>query len=121
MSPFKRRLGSESSIRPLPMNIKEIEETRTNKAIGSTGVLAPTLPRSSEPIVQPVTFEQIGGLDGHIRSLKEMVILPLLYPEVYSRFQITPPRGVFFYGKNSYNFFFFFFLKKKEVISLDRC
>src|SRR3954468_23372117 len=27
-----------------------------------------------------------------------MVVLPLLYPEVYTKFQITPPRGVLFYG-----------------------
>jgi len=27
-----------------------------------------------------------------------MVILPLLYPEVYSKFAITPPRGVLFHG-----------------------
>src|ERR1700740_2667607 len=33
-----------------------------------------------------------------IKSLKEMVLLPLLYPEIYSRFKITPPRGVLFYG-----------------------
>jgi hypothetical protein len=32
--------------------------------------------------VQKVNFTEIGGLDDHIKSLKEMIILPLLYPEV---------------------------------------
>lgn len=27
-----------------------------------------------------------------------MVSLPLLYPEIFQRFQITPPRGVLFHG-----------------------
>lgn len=27
-----------------------------------------------------------------------MVLLPLLYPEVFDKFSITPPRGVLFYG-----------------------
>jgi SpoVK/Ycf46/Vps4 family AAA+-type ATPase len=33
-----------------------------------------------------------------IQQLKEMVMLPLLYPEVFDKFAITPPRGVLFYG-----------------------
>ncbi|KAG8890100.1 hypothetical protein FRC00_014353, partial [Tulasnella sp. 408] len=47
---------------------------------------------------QNVTFDQVGGLDGHITQLKEMVTLPLLYPEVFQRFNLTPPRGVLFHG-----------------------
>lgn len=45
-----------------------------------------------------VSFEGVGGLDGHINQLKEMVALPLLYPEVFQQFHITPPRGVLFHG-----------------------
>ncbi len=45
-----------------------------------------------------VTFDQVGGLDEHIASLKEMVTLPLLYPEIFQQFKITPPRGVLFHG-----------------------
>ena len=45
-----------------------------------------------------VSFEGVGGLDGHINQLKEMVALPLLYPEVFHQFHITPPRGVLFHG-----------------------
>ena len=47
---------------------------------------------------QNVNFDSVGGLQGHIDQLKEMVALPLLYPEVFQRFHITPPRGVLFHG-----------------------
>jgi len=33
-----------------------------------------------------------------INQLKEMVALPLLYPELFQQFGITPPRGVLFHG-----------------------
>ena len=47
---------------------------------------------------QHVNFDSVGGLQGHIDQLKEMVALPLLYPEVFQRFHVTPPRGVLFHG-----------------------
>ncbi|SCU86641.1 LANO_0C08702g1_1 [Lachancea nothofagi CBS 11611] len=45
-----------------------------------------------------IKFEDVGGLDNYIDQLKEMVALPLLYPELYQKFGITPPRGVLFHG-----------------------
>lgn len=45
-----------------------------------------------------ITFASVGGLGKHVRALKEMVVFPLLYPEVFERFKIAPPRGVLFYG-----------------------
>ncbi|KAH3667376.1 hypothetical protein OGAPHI_003025 [Ogataea philodendri] len=45
-----------------------------------------------------IDFSVVGGLDNYINQLKEMITLPLLYPEIYSRFHITPPRGVLFHG-----------------------
>ena len=47
---------------------------------------------------QTVNFDGVGGLRDHINQLKEMVALPLLYPEVFQRFHVTPPRGVLFHG-----------------------
>ncbi|KAH6850334.1 hypothetical protein B0I37DRAFT_352830 [Chaetomium sp. MPI-CAGE-AT-0009] len=40
-----------------------------------------------------VDFSKVGGLQGHIDQLKEMVQLPLLYPELFLKFHVTP-RGV---------------------------
>uniref|UniRef100_A0A8R1HZS2 Tat-binding homolog 7 n=1 Tax=Caenorhabditis japonica TaxID=281687 RepID=A0A8R1HZS2_CAEJA len=45
-----------------------------------------------------VGFDQVGGLGHHIQSLKEVVLFPMLYPEVFSKFSINPPKGVVFYG-----------------------
>ena len=45
-----------------------------------------------------VSFASVGGLDGHLKALKEMVTLPLLYPELFTRFGIRAPRGVLFHG-----------------------
>ncbi|XP_027501421.1 ATPase family AAA domain-containing protein 2 [Corapipo altera] len=45
-----------------------------------------------------VRFDGVGGLSDHISALKEMVVFPLLYPEVFERFKIQPPRGCLFYG-----------------------
>lgn len=49
-------------------------------------------------IDRSVTFDSVGGLQHHVRALKEMIIFPLLYPEIFERFKINPPRGVLFYG-----------------------
>lgn len=45
-----------------------------------------------------VNFDQVGGLEHYIKALKEMVFLPLVYPELFERFHLSPPRGVLFYG-----------------------
>ncbi|KAM9840773.1 ATPase family AAA domain-containing protein 2B [Aulostomus maculatus] len=45
-----------------------------------------------------VKFDSVGGLGNHIQSLKEMIVFPLLYPEVFEKFKIQPPRGCLFYG-----------------------
>uniref|UniRef100_A0A8C5F6Z2 ATPase family AAA domain containing 2B n=1 Tax=Gadus morhua TaxID=8049 RepID=A0A8C5F6Z2_GADMO len=45
-----------------------------------------------------MTFDSVGGLSKQIQALKEMVVFPLLYPEVFEKFKIQPPRGCLFYG-----------------------
>ncbi|OBA27910.1 AAA-domain-containing protein, partial [Hanseniaspora valbyensis NRRL Y-1626] len=54
----------------------------------------------TDPIQIPkeTSFDNIGGLDNYITQLKEMIMLPLLYPELYTNFNIQPPRGVLFHG-----------------------
>lgn len=43
-------------------------------------------------------FSCIGGLEKHIRVVKETVLFPLLYGDVYAKFNLKPPRGLLFYG-----------------------
>ncbi|KAM9737810.1 ATPase family AAA domain-containing protein 2-like [Menidia menidia] len=76
------------SSRPLSLR------TRRDKMAAGAG-LADIDPMA---IDQSVGFESIGGLSGHISALKEMVVFPLLYPEVFDNFKIQPPRGCLFYG-----------------------
>ena len=45
-----------------------------------------------------INFDSVGGLDEHIHSLKEMIVFPLLYPDVFVKFDAQPPRGVLFVG-----------------------
>ncbi len=45
-----------------------------------------------------VGWDSVGGLEGHIRSLHEMVVMPMLYPDLFTRFGLVPPRGVLFTG-----------------------
>lgn len=45
-----------------------------------------------------VTYEDIGGLGNQVQRIREMIELPLKYPEIFERLGIHPPKGVFLYG-----------------------
>ena len=45
-----------------------------------------------------VSYEDIGGLDKEIQRIREMIELPLRYPEVFDRLGIDAPKGVLLYG-----------------------
>ena len=45
-----------------------------------------------------VAYEDIGGLGPEIRRIREMIELPLKYPEVFDRLGIDAPKGVLMYG-----------------------
>ncbi|MBA0837929.1 hypothetical protein Goarm_010039, partial [Gossypium armourianum] len=49
-------------------------------------------------IDESVSFDEIGGLSEYIDALKEMVFFPLLYPDFFASYHITPPRGVLLCG-----------------------
>ncbi|XP_056254447.1 ATPase family AAA domain-containing protein 2-like isoform X1 [Seriola aureovittata] len=82
------------SFRPLGLRTDDLLGTRRDKMNAGAG-LADIDPMA---IDQSVGFDSIGGLSGHISALKEMVVFPLLYPEVFDNFKIQPPRGCLFYG-----------------------
>ena len=46
----------------------------------------------------PLTYEDIGGLHREIRRIREMVELPMKYPEVFEHLGIDAPRGVLLHG-----------------------
>ncbi|MCG2677634.1 CDC48 family AAA ATPase [bacterium] len=45
-----------------------------------------------------VTYEDIGGLEKEKQRVREMIELPLKYPQVFERLGIEAPKGVFLYG-----------------------
>lgn len=45
-----------------------------------------------------VAYEDIGGLAGPLQHIREMIELPLKYPEVFERLGIEPPKGVLLTG-----------------------
>ncbi|KAM4029276.1 ATPase family AAA domain-containing protein 2 isoform 1-T1 [Anomaloglossus baeobatrachus] len=96
---FERRMNrsrNKAISRCLPMNflkddLKGIHKDRMK--IGAS--LADVDPMQLDTSVR---FSSVGGLSRHIASLKEMVVFPLLYPEIFEKFKIQPPRGCLFYG-----------------------
>ena len=45
-----------------------------------------------------VTYDDIGGMGATIDQLREMVELPLRYPELFQRLGVDPPKGVLLHG-----------------------
>jgi transitional endoplasmic reticulum ATPase len=45
-----------------------------------------------------IRYEEIGGLDRELRRVRELVELPLKYPQLFARLRIEPPKGVLLYG-----------------------
>jgi len=45
-----------------------------------------------------ITYEDIGGLHREIERIREMIELPLKYPEVFERLGIDAPKGVLLHG-----------------------
>ncbi|UJR16075.1 hypothetical protein I4U23_002988 [Adineta vaga] len=83
--------GAGSGIGALNLDSNSKSRRANNAAVSLADAESIEIDRS-------ITFDDIGGLDPIIRSLKEMIVLPLVYPELFHHYKIKPPRGVLFYG-----------------------
>ncbi|MDO8612847.1 MAG: AAA family ATPase, partial [Dehalococcoidia bacterium] len=45
-----------------------------------------------------ISYEDVGGLHKEVQRIREMIELPLRYPEVFERLGIEPPKGVLLHG-----------------------
>ncbi|MDA8218949.1 MAG: CDC48 family AAA ATPase [Dehalococcoidales bacterium] len=45
-----------------------------------------------------VKYEDIGGLEGELQRIREMIELPMKYPDLFARLRIEPPKGVLLHG-----------------------
>jgi transitional endoplasmic reticulum ATPase len=52
-------------------------------------------PRDSRAIIN---YDDVGGMEETIKALREMVELPLRYPELFTRLGVDPPKGVLLHG-----------------------
>ncbi|KAJ2083966.1 TAT-binding protein-like protein 7, AAA ATPase [Coemansia sp. RSA 988] len=75
----------------LPLNLAELGEARCRRA----GYMGPVGTPSE---ATRVTFDDVGGLDEHVQALREMVVLPLVQPQVLRALGVRAPRGVLFHG-----------------------
>lgn len=54
-------------------------------------------PEEAEP-ARGLSYEDIGGLKPQLQRIREMIELPLRYPEVFAKLGIDPPKGVLLHG-----------------------
>lgn len=73
----------------LPKDVVIIKPTTSLK-------IAETLP--TKPTRLKVSYEDVGGLEKEIQRIREMIELPLKYPQVFERLGIDPPKGVLLCG-----------------------
>ncbi len=45
-----------------------------------------------------INYDDVGGMGDTIKQLREMVELPLRYPELFTRLGVDPPKGVLLHG-----------------------
>ena len=45
-----------------------------------------------------INYDDVGGMEDTITALREMVELPLRYPELFTRLGVDPPKGVLLHG-----------------------
>jgi len=54
--------------------------------------------QAEEVAARSTSYEDIGGLKPQLNRIREMIELPLRYPEVFERLGIDAPKGVLLYG-----------------------
>ncbi|XP_057664166.1 ATPase family AAA domain-containing protein 2-like isoform X2 [Diorhabda carinulata] len=100
---FTRRTQESSSSSDSSSEIcrkapKTAHHSKNEKMKSGAGGSTNIVPIKPETLDNSIRFNSIGGLDAHIQCLKEMILLPMMYPEVFRQFCIQPPRGVLFHG-----------------------
>ena len=49
-------------------------------------------------LTSDVTYDDVGGVGNELKMVKELIEIPLRFPQAYSHLGITPPRGVILHG-----------------------
>lgn len=83
-------VGEIESIFPRPASFSQLYLTDKN-----TKIILEGLPKDQQKVID---FTQIGGLDSVIDKLREIIQIPITYPEHIQHFGIKPPKGMLMYG-----------------------
>lgn len=83
-------VGEITHVYPAPKN--HLEPIRVTEA---TKVILIGLPENSQKVID---FKDIGGLGNLINKLREIIQIPISHPELLSKFNIKPPKGLLMYG-----------------------
>jgi transitional endoplasmic reticulum ATPase len=70
----------------------------TRLFVSSQGGAAASKSGAKDERGERVSYEDIGGLKPQLQRIREMIELPLRYPEVFERLGIDPPKGVLLHG-----------------------
>ncbi|MFP4018864.1 MAG: AAA family ATPase [Bacteroidales bacterium] len=103
---LKRLLEGRPVIKGQKIRVEVFGHTRTFQIIATkpSGIVKVTkdsdieLKEKPEGIEFPDSLSGVGGLKEVKNLIKELIELPLRYPEVYNKVDIRPTRGVLFYG-----------------------
>lgn len=66
--------------------------------IGPTTLIRMEQKVAGEARPAKISYEDIGGLEPQIQRIREMIELPLKYPQVFERLGIEAPKGIFLFG-----------------------
>lgn len=83
-------MGEVVSISPKPK-----ERNVAYRIDGDTSLVFEGLPANKQ---KTIDFSKIGGLDNVINRLREIIQIPINFPELLERFGINPPKGMILYG-----------------------
>ena len=106
--PVSFGLGPLSSMsgQKIPLKIAETDPSGTVVITDSTEIQVSEKPAeqitggdgAGAPESPDVTYEDIGGLDGELEQVREMIELPMRHPELFQQLGIEPPKGVLLHG-----------------------
>ena len=59
-------------------------------------------------------------MEQHVHQVKEVVLLPLMYPGIMGELNLTPPRGMLFHGTFLTYYYFqnHFYFTKNNIIDI---
>jgi len=93
--------GIPLSVRPDRRELFLVRSTRPEgPVIVTPGTHVRFEPKARAPGMEQegVTYQDIGGLRREIDRIREVVELPLKYPEIFTRLGVEPPKGILLYG-----------------------